>query len=252
MFGKKLTIISAIALLFFVINAQAQELEGGYLTENSFSGSGTPEGKDTTSPFFMSFIFHRIAGKAPDFRELAMNSKEYKETPDNERVYIIDDKIQEYKNTYDLITTQDPLRYEVPVILSKYSEKLKGFFIQNFDEHLYLPFSFSGKNYAIIPEGASDNQWIKVEDEILAQKITKASARSKLKMSKMTMVLSLEPIYADASNPSDINGKSYLLMSAKIKAMDLYSSEYTRPLWSSSADNNTYDSVKLQEILKSK
>jgi|GEM_PF-5477410 len=219
----------------------------GGTTDGSNNGAGNSR---ATSPLHMFFIAYRIARKTPDFRDLAMNSDEYKNTPDNERVYIIDNKIQEYRNTYDLLTIQDPIKYEAKVILSKYSDKLKGFFIQNFDENLFLPFSFGGKNYALIPQGAVDRQWIKVEDENLANKIKKASARAKLKMSKMTMLLNLEPVYADVTKPTVIDGKEVFLMSVKITGMDLYSSEYERPLWSSSETDNSYDTVKLQELLK--
>jgi len=89
-----------------------------------------------------------------------------------------------------------------------------------------------------------------VEDENLANKIKKASARAKLKMSKMTMLLNLEPVYADVTKPTVIDGKEVFLMSVKITGMDLYSSEYERPLWSSSETDNSYDTVKLQELLK--
>lgn len=244
--------IKALLFLFcfftLVITGNAYS-QGMYFfdTENSKFDpeSDIPE---ETDPLYVAMVFHKFAGRVPNFREMVMNSEEYQNAPDHEKIYMIENKIDEYRNFYNLITLEEPIILKTEVWLTDYNKKLGGFLIKNFEDGFYIPIYSASKNYAVIPQRIIDKQWMKVPNPEKGKMIEKYSAIGILKRDPIIMSLSLSPAFADMNKPVNIDGTDFLLMSAKVNNMTLYSPDSKKVLWRSdkkeTQDENYYGLVK--------
>jgi len=237
-----------IALFGIQTLAKAQGLD--LFDVNPINSSAQNTKFEETDPFYIAMIFYRFSGKAPDFRDMVMNSDEYKMTADNEKIYIIERLVEEYRSTYSLITMQEPIVLEADVKLSNYNEKLGGFLIENFNSNFFFVVEAMGKNYALIPEGIVDKQWMKVEDKNIGKKIEQQYARAILMRDPLRMSFTLTPVYSDATKPIVINNKEYWLMSVKPTSMVLYAPETEEVLWKSINNTLSTDDSNLEDLKK--
>ena len=201
----------------------------------------------TTEPYYISMMFFKLSGTIPDFKNLAENTKRYQESSRLDRLNVLDQEVQELKNIYSLITMQEPIIIELPVRLSEYSKNNKGFFIESFTENMFFPIESNGQNYALVPNGLMDKQWLKVTNKETADTIEAANNVENGK--PLIMTLYLTPVYADSSVPANIEGKNYWLMSVNIKDMELYLPDASSSIWKFSGLESNKDSQTLQKLL---
>lgn len=193
---------------------------------------GTQEKKSLPStPDYIAMTFYKLTRQMPDFNAWAQLTPAYKNAAPFEKLSVMDQQAQRMKESYDLLTLQEPLIVEMPVKLSAYSTTNHGYFIENFRADTFFPAFFADQAYAIVPQGIMDKQWLKVSDPLLAKHIDAAvqSRPDRLLM----MALFMTPDYADKSAPVFLEGTNYWLMAATIRKMMLYDPGNNLLLWSS-------------------
>ena len=150
------------------------------------------------------------------------------------------------RRVFGLLTLQEPIVIETPVVLSAYSTAHKGFFVENFKPQTFFPARYNGQSYAVVPQDIMDKQWLSVQDPAIADAIDKAAARSEGR--ELLMTVFLLPGYADKSAPATLDDEDYWLIAAHVKKMMLYPKDGTTLLWQS--DDASFKDQKHQELLK--
>lgn len=197
-----------------------------------------------TTPGYIAVLFHKLSGRTPDFESWARNTEEYQAAASFSKPSVQERKVQDFRNIYNLLSFQEPLIVDMPVTLSDYSARNKGFLVESFREDTFFSSRYNDQSYAVIPVGIMDRQWLKVPDPDAAAAIAAAARNGKDR--PLVMVLTLSPKYADSATPAVLYGESHWLMSAEIKRMTLYAHDSGTPLWQSGED----DDAKRRELLK--
>jgi len=200
-----------------------------------------------TSARNIAMIFHKLSGEMPDFYKIAKDSTEYKNAEPMQKASVLNSQVDELKSIYNLISLQEPIVVEVPVKLSKYSYSNKGFFVENFKERTFFSKKHGTTNYAMIPGGLMDKQWLSVENEKLALQIEEVN--KKYRQSPLTMMLYLAPTYSDSSKQTKIGKKDYWLIATDVKDVSLYLPKASFPIWESiNLKTDDSNNKRLQEL----
>ncbi len=180
---------------------------------------GTNYFPDTASAADVATIFYRLTRQNPDFHKWIPFLPEYKTMTDSERLEYLQTKPLEWQQKFDLLTLQDPIAIQFEGVLSPYSDENQGYVVRNFASDTFFSFTFAQKNYAIVPQGLMDHQFLPV------QPAAKKDVESGLSMTgrKIFMIIYVQPTYADAAAPPTvIDGKPYQLISGKVMNIALY------------------------------
>ena len=197
-----------------------------------------PVGQPGFPPFAsdveIATVFHKITGEPVPFEQWArLSPKCLAEKTQTGRTTCQQDREQELRQSYQLLTVTEPVRVPfVPAIFSAYSKENGGYVIKNFTEETYMPFSYAGRNYALIPQGLMDLQFLPVEAGP-AQKDIENALRGAQR--KAVVLLYIQPTYADRNaQPVELDGKKYTLISGKVTNIAIYKCRKTQPcvlLW---------------------
>jgi len=236
----KLTIITILISLLSINISISEEF-------SAYKNNNIEKRPQQTPADNIAMTFYKIAGIIPNFRKITESTSEYKNAAAEDKFYIRDRGITKLKNIYNLITAQEPIVIEVKVKLSDYSYSNKGFFIQDFDEGTFFPIENHGINYAVVPIGIMDKQWLKSPNLEISQIIQDFNKASKEK--NLSVILYLTPKYADSSKTINIGNKDYWIMGVSIDRLMLFLPNYSTPIWSSESPKTGQVNERLQQLL---
>jgi len=210
---------------------------------------GTTYYPNTASALDVATIYYRLIRQRPDFRAWIPFLPEYKKMSEAERLSYLDSKSQDLNYNFNLLTLQEPIAIQFDAVLSPYSDENEGYIVRNFADDTYFSFAFAKYNYAIIPQGLMEHQFLPV------QKSAKVAVESAMGVNRhILMIIYVQPNFADANaQPTEIEGKSYRLISGKVMNIALYgpsSAGRTTSLW----EENTkeYNDKQRDELLNLK
>ncbi len=178
-------------------------------------------------------IYHKLTGQPPVFEQWARLSPQcQQEKTQTGRISCQENKQEELRQKYQLQTLTEAVAVPfVPAVFSAYSKENSGYIIKNFSDETYMPFSYAGRNYALIPQGLMDRQFLPISGP--AQKDVEAALRASQR--KAVVLLYIQPTYADPkAQPVELDGKQYTLISGKVTNIAVYRCHKTRPcvlLW---------------------
>jgi hypothetical protein len=206
----RLTFLTAALLALTITAASAQLVLPGASTQRP----------DLTSDFAVAMVYYRLTGKPPDFAAWARLSDAYRDAADYEKTAVLEKKTEEFQQNFSLLSTDDLVIVTFKAQLSEYNLKNEGYLIENFTPDMYFPFSYANENFAVVPRGAFDNQWLPVKDMPAKQidDLRRAAADGKT----VTITLSLMPRSADKGKPVTLDGKPFRLVAADLRAISFY------------------------------
>lgn len=225
---KKLVFFAVvgIGLLLGASPSQAQIM-------GQYGGFATPMGASTapsaTGPEQVMLLHHRLANRMPDFRALARASDEYKAANDFDKERVMEGKIMALRNNFDMTSPNDKLVVKIPVTVSSFSVRNKGFIINELNDTMNFKYTYSGKNYAFIPRELGELQWIDASNDNTALTIDKARGPGNV----YTLFITFSPNYADSPDrmtPLE-DGKEYTIMTGTTDNITLYDAEGKNMLW---------------------
>lgn len=213
---------------------------------------GQPGFPKFASDVEIATIYHKMTGEPVPFSDWArMSPKCLAEKTQTGRITCQENRAEELRQNYQLLTVTEsvPVPF-VPAIFSAYSKENGGYVIKNFTDETYMPFSYGGRNYALIPQGLMDLQFLPVTGP--AQKDVENALRGAQR--KAVVLLYIQPTYADRNaQPVELDGKKYTLISGKVTNIAIYKCRKNQPcvlLWergsSESRDAERQDLMNLK------
>lgn len=223
---KKLVFLCLLGLgLLGAGKAQAQfEFGGGDFAVSKSQDMATPTTREQ-----IALTYHRLIGRLPNWKEMASKTDEYMKASDFEKESVLEAKITSLRNNFQLISFEDKAIVKMPVTLSTYSLRNKGFIINELGENLSFKYNFGGRDYALIPLGIADHQWIDASDDAVAATIEKARGKN----NAYTLLVTLAPNFADPpERPMELeDGKSYNILTGPVVHITLYDEAGKTYLW---------------------
>ncbi len=236
-------LIILMALIVLNINCAYAQGYSAYHERSTTSTQLTNAKPAASTAADIALTFYKLSGIIPDFPLLAKEYKPYQETYGLEKTTLFNNRVEQLKNVYSLLTMQEPIVVEYSVKLSDYSQKNKGFFIENFEERTFFKFNHHNKDFAVVPDGIMDWQWLRVANNKKVAEMNKAA-------NVLTALIFMSPIYTDSSRPALIQDTNYWLLFAKINKIELYLPDAVKPIWrSDDILNDQGNSGKLNELL---
>lgn len=181
-----------------------------------------------TSPGYVALLFYRLTGQQPDFDAWAMASDDYSRANGFDKDLVRREKAAEVTRAYHLITYDDPVVVQRPVLLSSYSRSKRGFFVQSFRPDTFFGFDFLGRDYALVPIDLMDFQWVSLETE---EDMRRIDAHLRQHEGKAIAYISVVPVSADRERPMPLDGRDYWLLSGRIKRLQLFDATGQHLLW---------------------
>jgi len=224
-----------LALLLLVQPARAQ-----------FINPADMQKSDLTPAITVAMLYYKYSHQAPDFQAWALLSDDYKNAADYDKLAMQDSKAKELEQSFSLLAPDEMIVADFDGVLSDYSLQNEGYIVENFTNTMFIPFSYAGENYAVVPKGAVDKQWLSVKG--MAAKsiddLRKASKSGK----NVTLTLSLASRYANQDEKVTIDGKDYRLLAAEIKSIAVFDPKGA-VLWRQQPDAISPISKQQQELL---
>ncbi len=194
---------------------------------------GQPGFPSFASDVDIATIYHKLTGQPPVFEQWARLSPDcQQEKTQTARISCQENKQEELRQKFRLQTLTESVAVPfVPAVFSAYSKENSGYVIKNFTDETYMPFSYAGRNYAMIPQGLMDRQFLPITGpaQIDVENALRASQR------KAVVLLYIQPVFADKNaQPVELDGKPYTLISGRVTNIAVYKCHKTRPcvlLW---------------------
>ncbi|MCC7037747.1 MAG: hypothetical protein IT560_10645 [Alphaproteobacteria bacterium] len=180
-----------------------------------------------TSALYIAMLYHKLSGDMPDFTGWTKQWDTYQKTEMADRPALLESRVGEMTNTFNLMTPAEPIVVQSRIRLSGYSATNQGFLVQNFNDVTFFSYNYMGKRYALIPGGMAKYQWLKapanMADAIMRETDNGASGK---------VTLTLISMRADPK-PLEMNGKAYNLLMADISKIELWSKDGKTLVWDS-------------------
>lgn len=180
-----------------------------------------------TKSVYIAMLYQRLSGVKPDFEKWIEETSAYRNAALHERVSLMTQKKAELQQVYSLITPAEPVVIDVPVKLTGYSAKKRGFLVPVFSDLTFFSYEYMGQRYALIPNKINEHAWLKTPPE-LAEDVMRETDNGHKGVITMTLI----PRYAD-KKPMTYNGREYRLVMADISKMEIWSKDATRTVWES-------------------
>lgn len=188
----------------------------------------TPDSRPVpTAAEYIAMVFYKLTLQEPAFDSWAQFTDAYKTAEEFQKSRVQESESARLRSTFSLTTLTDGLVLSLPVHLSDYSFRNKGFTITGIDEKTYFPFEYAGNFYAVVIPGISDYQWVPL-DGLSAMTLDEAAVKSGRAFTAQFMA---EPTFADKTAPLTLNGKPYWLISARLTHVSLYAGDAVQPAW---------------------
>lgn len=222
----KQLLICALASLFIAAMTLPAPAEG--LNGQADLGASDARPMVTQEPQ-IAMMYWQLARKTPDFAAMARATDEYKQAGQFEHDQVEAGQIANLKGMYDSVNFAMPMVVQMAVHLSRYSEKNKGFVITDFEDQTYFKYSFAGENYAVVPRGLMDHQFMGPIDDPAYVKAIEDAGRH---FGQFRLMIYLKPDYADPPTTlTEIDGKRYHIISGAVSHVSLFNLPETQQLW---------------------
>ena len=222
---KKIAIFSFLAF-FTMALAIAAPVPAFAQEEDDGPKVGVKGYPDISSNLDVATLYHRLIGVLPDFEKWLRFMPEYTKLPLDEQVDYMEKKPRELLDTFRLMSPEQPVIAQFKGSLSRYSDESGGYVVRNFEETTFFQYSFAGRNYAVIPQGLMEHQFLDVTG--LPQKDVEAVLKANKR--NIRVVIFLTPNFAgkddkpiEMADPDDGKMKTYTLVSGKVANIALYS-----------------------------
>ena len=180
-----------------------------------------------TSPLYIAMLYYKLAGDAPDFTGWTKQWDTYQKTDMAERPALLDKRVSEMTNTFNLMTPAEPIIVQSKIRLSGYSATNQGFLIQNFNDVTFFNYNYMGKRYALIPGGMAKYQWLKAPANMVDAIMRETDNGSAGKITMTLISMRADP------KPLEMNGKPHNLLMADISKIELWSKDGKTLVWDS-------------------
>jgi hypothetical protein len=217
------------------------------LHAEDFGGGMSDLGSTTARPPIASdaevaMIYWQLARKTPNFDAMAKASDAYKKAGQFERDSVLSAQKADIQNVFDNINFSKPTVVRLAVNISKYSEKNRGFAITNMEDQTFFKYSFAGENYAIVPRGLMDHQFLgPIPDDTFVYKI---GSYQKSEHNNFHLMIYLKPDFADPPDSmTEVDGQKFHVISGQVSHVALYNAGETQQLWG----DNSVDFNKEQQ-----
>ncbi|MEZ0224181.1 MAG: hypothetical protein ACAH83_06495 [Alphaproteobacteria bacterium] len=189
-----------------------------------------------------------LARKEPKFEAMARETKEYQAAGQFDRDSVMAAQVSRMKDVYNNMSFTRPTVVRMKVHLSPYSPKNDGFVITDFEDQTYFMYTFAGENYAIVPRGLMDHQFLgPIQDKDRAYKI--AHMGGNFREFRLMVYVKLD--YADPPDTmTEIDGKRYHIISGQVAHVALYGAEETEQLWGDNSDE--FNSAQHNDLMNLK
>lgn len=249
--------LSGFSFFAFFIMALALTLPAHAELEDYAPQIGIDGYADISRDRDIATIYHRLIGKQPDFANWARLAPEYRGLTSFDQLRYMEEKPKEMEDEFKLMSSDQPIVVQFKAMVSNYSADNGGYVVRNFDDEIFFDYTFAGRNYAVIPQGLMDHQFLPVTD--YAQKNVEAVLKANKR--NILMVLYLSPVYAnkdDDKKPVELTRpggtpKSYTLVSGKVATIALYTcprNQNCKALWESGTKE--YREEEKNDLLKLK
>jgi hypothetical protein len=222
-----------------------------------WSGTRSDLGSTTSRPEIadaaeIAMKYWLLARKEPKFEDMARQTKEYQAASQFERDGVLSAQVAMMKNIYNSVSFSRPTVVRMKVHLSPYSPKNDGFAITDFEEQTYFMYTYAGENYAIVPRGLMDHQFLgPIQDPARAKKIAYMGGN----FHEFRLMVYVKLDYADPPDTlteiPDANGKSarYHIISGQVAHIALYGVDETEQLWGDNSEEfNTAQHNELMNL----
>lgn len=197
--------------------------------------------EEETSDAYISMLFFKMSDIIPDFENWARATQTYEDASRFDKLMVQDKLVDQLNEIFIQIREDDPIYVDVKAGVSKYSMSHQGFLIEDFSQETFFSFTHMGENFAVIPQGINDFQWINV-DPGLGKKLGKMFGPD----NKADLQVVLTPVAADANHPLVLGGKKHWLVLAKIDSVRVWDNDGEKILWKS----GTVDVNRAKELME--
>jgi hypothetical protein len=224
------------------------------LRAEDFSGGASDLGSTSARPPVahddeVAMMYWQLVRKTPNFDAMAKASDAYKKAGQFERDQILTAQKMEIQNVYDNINFSHPTVVRLAVQLSKYSEKNKGFVVNNLEEQTFFKYTFAGENYAIVPRGLLDHQFLgPIDDMAFVKKIVD---HLKNNDNNFHLMIYLKPDFADPPETlTEVDGEKFHIISGQVAHVALYDSTENQQLWGDNSED--FDKAQQDQLMNLK
>jgi hypothetical protein len=223
---KKLVFLCVLGLAFAAAAPALAQFEFG---GGDFAVSKSQDMQSATTREQIALIYHRLAGRLPNWKEMASKTDEYLKASEFEKESVLEAKVTSLRNNFQLVSFDDKVIVKMPVTLSTYSMRNKGFIINELGENLNFKYNYGGRDYALIPLGIADQQWIDASDDKVAATIEAARPKT----NAYTLIISVAANYADPPERTTEleDGKLYNILTGPVVHVTLYDEAGKTYLW---------------------
>lgn len=180
-----------------------------------------------TSPLYIAMLYHKLSGDMPDFTSWTKQWDTYQKTEMADRPALLESRVNEMTNTFNLMTPAEPIVVQSRIRLSGYSPTNQGFLVQNFNDVTFFNYNYMGKRYALIPGGMAKYQWLKAPANMAEAIMRETDNGASGKVTLTLMSMRADP------KPLEMNGKPYNLLMADISKIELWSKDGKTLVWDS-------------------
>ncbi len=211
-----------------------------------FASSAYAQGKQVlrekeTSDAYVSMLFYKMSDTIPDFEQWARATQTYDQASRFDKLMVQEKLVDQLHEIFIQILEDEPIFVDARATVSKYSLSHQGFLIEDFSQETFFSFTHMGENFAVIPQGINDFQWINVDPE-LGKKMGKLFGPN----NAADLQVVLTPISADAQTPLMLGGKKHWLILAKIDSVRVWDNDGEKILWKS----GTVDVNRAKELME--
>lgn len=216
---------SVLGFLFLAAPASAQQFFDPAIFQ-TLPDETTIKADQPTPPGYVAMIFYKLAAQVPELEKWALESEDYKAANSFDKQVVFEQKVSELKDIFRMAALSEPIMAERTEKISEYSFRNKGFTVESFAVDTYFPYTFAGRNYALVIQNLMDQQWLDIADEKMAMVVDTAAVKAE---HKVKMRFYIEPKYADSKAPIKLDGKEYWLISGVLKNIAIYDGD--KMLW---------------------
>jgi hypothetical protein len=197
----------------------------------------------------VAMSYWQLAHQSPKFDVMALQTDAYKNANSFEKDQVKEAQVAYLKNAFDSVTFTHPMVFALKVRLSPYSDKNRGFMIKDIDDQTFFKFTYAGENYAVVPRGLTDHQFMgPIPDDSYVSAIKLAWKTSG---DQFALLIFVKPDYADPpATMTEMDGQMYHVISGAVSHVSMYDLDEQQQLWGD--DSQEFNKQQSNDLLNLK
>jgi len=175
----------------------------------------------------ISMLFHKMAGFQPDFEAWIQNSKEYKQTPQQQRRSYINERLDILHDYYARIKLDEPVVVYFKTQVPPYDREKGGFQIQGVKKDMFFSYKHEGGNFAIVPTGVMDYEFFIMPRD----RLENAAAFDIERGGTVIFHFHLRLKSIDTTTPYLLEGAPHWLIATEIVEIQMWDQKNKTPFW---------------------